>query len=467
MRVSAIVLAAGSATRMGADKLSLSWRGRPVLTRAVAPLVESPRVDEVLVVVQPDREPPPLPGAVRRVPNPDHAAGMASSLIAGLRAADPEADVLLLALGDMPGIDAPLLHRLLDAFAADPRPILVPTFGGRRGHPVLFGRDLRGLLLEFSGDEGARRLLRDHPGRVMELPVDDPAVLFDVDTPGDLARSPTSRPAATIAPARAGRVLVKGAGEQASGTAHRLFRAGFRVAMTEVPEPGAVRRAVSFCAAVQEGAACVEGVAARRWVLDDAGALETFDWTHVPVFVDPDCRLRDLWRPEVLIDGRILKRNRDNRLDDAPLVIGMGPGLAAGRDVHLVVETSRGHDLGRIIETGEAASDTGVPGLIAGFGAERVLRAPAAGRLSTDRAIGDLVTAGDAIGAVAGHPVRAAIAGVVRGLLRSGHPVHVGQKIGDVDPRGDVGYCWTLSDKTRTISGGVLEAVVRFYGSRP
>ena len=466
MKVTAIVLAAGSASRMGADKLRLAWRGTPVLARAVAPLVSSPDVAEVLVVVQPGREPPTLPEGVRLVPNPDHATGMASSLVTGVRAAGEEPDALLLALGDMPGISPALVTRLVAAFRAQHRPILVPVFGGRRGHPVLFDRSCRELLLGLAGDEGARGLLRDHPELVHELPVDDPAVLFDVDIPADLARGAADRPAAACAPARRGRILIKGAGEHASGTAHRLFRAGFRVAMTEVAWPAAVRRAVSFCAAIQHGVTCVEGVPARAWDLSDAPALEAFDWTHVPVLVDPDGRLLASWRPDVVIDGRILKRNRDNSLDDAPLVIGLGPGLEAGRDVHLVVETSRGHDLGRVIEHGAAAPDTGVPGRIAGFGVERVLRAPAEGVLETERRIGDLVRAGDRIAAVAGLPVPAAIPGVIRGLLRGGHRVTAGQKIGDIDPRGDVGYCWTLSDKTRTISGAVLEAVVRFYGSR-
>ena len=466
MHVTAIVLAAGEATRMGADKLRLRWRGTPVLARAVEPLVASPRIADVIVVVQPGREPPELPPEARLVPNVDYAEGMATSLVAGVRAADPDTDVLLLALGDMPGIGAELIHRLLTAFEGTTQPILVPVFGGRRGHPVLFDRSCRDLLLGLAGDAGARGVLAASPERVHEEPVDDPAVLFDVDTPADLARGVADRPASSSRSPRRGRIIVKGAGEQASGTAHRLYRAGFRVAMTEVAAPGAVRRAVSFSAAVQDGATCIEGVAARRWQIADADRLAAFDWDHIPVFVDPECSLARSWRPEVIIDGRILKRNRDNRLDDAPLVIGLGPGLHAGVDVHLVVETRRGHDLGRVIERGGAAPDTGIPGRIAGYGAERVLRAPAAGPLETDLTIGDLVEVGDPLCAVAGEPVVAALSGVVRGLLVAGQRVERGQKIGDVDPRGDVGYCWTLSDKTRTISGAVLEAVVRFYAGR-
>jgi len=281
------------------------------------------------------------------------------------------------------------------------------------------------------------------------------------------------------------KVLIKGAGEHASGTAHRLFRCGFGVVMTDVEHPTAVRRAVSFSSAIGEKEITVEGVAGVGYALDGAGSLEAFDWRHIPVFVDPESRLVKLWQPEVLIDGRILKRNLDNSLDDAPLVIGYGPGLVAGQDVHFVVETNRGHDLGRIITEGSAMPDTGVPGAIDGFSVERVLRAPADGILRTERDIGDRVEAGDRIGTVEeghrsdspGGPGRvlrskesrclvAATAGVIRGLLLPGSSVAANQKVGDIDPRGVRSHCFTLSDKTRTISGAALEIIVSFLNNR-
>lgn len=459
MRLSALVLAAGSSSRMGADKLALAWRGGTILAAAIEPLLGHPEVGEVLVVVRPGAPPPGLPEGVRLVPNRGHAEGMASSIVAGVGASDPGSDGWLVALGDMPGLSWALVERLLRAFSREPRPVLVPVHGGRRGHPVLFARSCEPHLLALRGEAGARGVLAGCPESVTEFLVDDPSVLFDVDVPADLA-------AAAIPLRRRGRVLVRGAGEQASGTAHRLFRAGFRVAMTELAEPGCVRRAVAFSEAILLGRTEVEGVRAVAWPLDHATRLDAFDWTHVPVFVDPGRGLLRAWCPDVLVDARLLKHPADTRMVDASLVIGLGPGLVAGRDVHLVVETQRGHDLGRLIDGGPAAPDSGVPGRIGGFGAERVLRAPAAGVFSTHVGIGDRVRAGDVVGDIDGVAVFSAIAGAVRGLLRSGQGVEAGQKLGDVDPRGDPRSCRTLSDKTRAISGAVLEAVTAFYGRR-
>jgi xanthine dehydrogenase accessory factor len=256
------------------------------------------------------------------------------------------------------------------------------------------------------------------------------------------------------------KVLIRGAGEHASATAHRLFRCGMRVAMTEVERPTAVRRTVSFCTAVFDGACAVEGVPGRLWSLGDWEELEQRDLDHVPVFVDSEGVLVGRFRPHAIVDARILKRNEGNSLEQAPLVIGLGPGLLAGRDVHVVIETRRGHDLGRIIREGSSAPDTGIPGPIAGYTTERVLRAPCAGVLETLMAIGHPVNAGDVVCTVGGQPVEAAISGVLRGLVHAGVEVPAKLKVGDVDPRGDPAFCFSISDKARTISGSVLEAIL-------
>lgn len=262
------------------------------------------------------------------------------------------------------------------------------------------------------------------------------------------------------------KILIKGAGEHSSGTAHRLFRCGLPVVMTDVAWPKAVRRTVAFCAAIFDREITVDGVPGVGYTLDQANLLATFDWSHIPVFVDPDCRLKDLWQPDVIIDGRILKTNLDNHVGDVPLTIGYGPGLIAGQDVDFVVETNRGHNLGRIITQGTAAPDTGVPGPIAGFSHQRVLRSPADGTLHAQRKIGDLVNPGDVIASVADQPITAAIPGVLRGLVYPESPVVRNQKVGDIDPRGDPAYCHTLSDKTRTISGAALEIILSFLNRR-
>lgn len=257
-------------------------------------------------------------------------------------------------------------------------------------------------------------------------------------------------------------VLVRGAGEHATGTAHRLFRCGFRVVMTEIAQPLVVRRTVSFAAAVFSGAAAVEGVTARCYESLPAG----FDWSHVAVLVDPGADCRMVLRPDALIDARILKRNIDTTITDAPLVIGYGPGFSAGGNCHVAVETNRGHDLGRVIRNGETEADTGVPGVIAGYAAERCFRAPGDGIFRSEYEIGDMITAGTVVGAVDDLPVTAAISGVVRGLLYSGTAVPAGTKLGDIDPRGKRDYCFTMSDKTRCISGAAVEAILTRCGGR-
>ncbi len=263
------------------------------------------------------------------------------------------------------------------------------------------------------------------------------------------------------------RVLIRGAGEQASGTAHRLFRSGLRVVMLDLPRPTMVRRWVSFGSALYEEAVQVEGVTARRWELADADGLESHTWRTIPVFADPRALLVARWSPDVLIDARLLKRNEGNHLDQAPLVIGFGPGLEAGVHVHAVVETHRGHDLGRIITQGYAAPDTGVPGTIGGQSAARVLRSPCEGRLEVLRDIGSGVLAGEELARVAGSSVHAEIDGMVRGMIHPGEWVERGWKLGDVDPRCEPEACRSISDKARTISGAAPEVILRRFPLLP
>lgn len=264
-------------------------------------------------------------------------------------------------------------------------------------------------------------------------------------------------------PIRGLRVVLRGAGEMASGVAWRLYRANIRrLVMLEVPDPLAVRRNVSFCEALHQGWQTVEGVQAVK-AADIGGVPRAWDTGQIPVLVDPEARLVPHLAPDVLVDATLAKRNLGTRLSDAPLVIGLGPGFSAGRDVHRVIETNRGHNLGRVIAAGAAEADTGIPGSVAGFGVERVLRAPAAGVFSTRRCIGERVRSGEAAGSVAGAAVTVRLDGILRGLIRPGTPVTAGLKLGDVDPRGDESYCLTISDKARAVAGGVLEAILGVF----
>ncbi|HWP29151.1 MAG TPA: selenium-dependent molybdenum cofactor biosynthesis protein YqeB [Chloroflexota bacterium] len=262
-----------------------------------------------------------------------------------------------------------------------------------------------------------------------------------------------------------GLTVIKGAGDLATGVAVRLYRAGLRLLMTEIAAPTAVRRTVAFAEAVYAGTTTVEGITAR-YCRDLQEAEAALAAEIIPVLVDPEATVVRELRPTVVIDAIMAKQNLGTRLTDAPVVIGVGPGFVAGRDVHAVVETQRGHYLGRAIYEGAAAPDTGVPGVIGGFAQERVLRAPAAGHVEQLAAIGAQVEAGETVALVSGQPVRAAIRGTLRGLIHAGVAVHAGMKIGDIDPRAEPAHCFTVSDKSLAVGGGALEAVLYLVRQR-
>jgi xanthine dehydrogenase accessory factor len=254
-------------------------------------------------------------------------------------------------------------------------------------------------------------------------------------------------------------VLIRGAGDLASGVAARLHRCGFPVVMTELPQPLMVRRTVSFGEAVYEGETAVEGIIARR-TPTIAAARALLAQGIIPVMINPAGTCRRELRPSVLVDGVMAKQNTGTSIADAPLVIALGPGFTAGVDCHAVVETHRGHWLGRVIWRGPAHADTGLPAAIAGRQADRVLRAPADGVVEATAAIGDRLAADELIAAVGGQEVRAPFDGVLRGLIRSGLSVTAGLKIGDLDPRAEPAHCFTISDKSLAVAGGVLEAIL-------
>ncbi len=249
----------------------------------------------------------------------------------------------------------------------------------------------------------------------------------------------------------------------ASGVACRLYQCGFRIVLTEIEQPLAVRRTVSFCEAVYDGRATVEGIEAILIKKKD-DLSRVWNDRRIPLIVDSHFRSRDLIMPDVLVDAVMAKKNTGTSTKDAPLVIALGPGFQAGRDAHFVVETNRGHNLGRLLTYGSAEHNTGIPSAIQGT-TDRVLRAPADGTWNNNMDIGDNATRGDLIGNVSDIPVKAQIDGVLRGMIRPGITVTKNIKIGDIDPRGRKEYCHTISDKARSIGGAVLEGILRFFGS--
>jgi xanthine dehydrogenase accessory factor len=257
-------------------------------------------------------------------------------------------------------------------------------------------------------------------------------------------------------------IVVRGGGDLATGVAHRLRRAGFPVVVTELAQPLVVRRSVAFASAVFDGEIEVEGLVALR-IEGERAAAEARDMARagqVPVVVDPDGRLIAALSPGVVVDARLAKRPLDTTLGQAPLVIGLGPGFIAGVHCHAVVETQRGHDLGRVLWHGAAEADTGEPEAVLGHTHARVLRAPVDGVFEGVRVIGDLVQADDVVGCVDTTWIAAPFMGVVRGLIHNGLAVRAGAKVGDIDPRPDPARCFTISDKARAVGGGVLEAIL-------
>ena len=253
-------------------------------------------------------------------------------------------------------------------------------------------------------------------------------------------------------------VVIRGGGDLATGTALRLYRARMRVAVCEVAEPTSIRRTVCFSEAVRLGETTVEGVIARRAAAAEIPAL--LERGIVPVLVDPEAACIRTLKPDAVVDAILAKRNLGTSMDMAPAVVAAGPGFTAGVDCHAVVETMRGHYLGRVIYSGSALPNTNIPGLIGGYAGERVLRAPADGIFQGAKQIGDQVKSGDIAGFVAGQPMVCTIDGVLRGLLADGVPVTKGMKSGDVDPRCEPDHCTCASDKALAVGGGVLEALL-------
>lgn len=254
-------------------------------------------------------------------------------------------------------------------------------------------------------------------------------------------------------------VLVRGGGDLASGAIYRLHQAGFPVIVTELASPSMVRRTVCFGSAVYDGSSTVEGVTARR-VPDVAHCQKALDQGEIPVVIDASKNAIETLRPAVVVDARMNKQKSNTTINDAPLVIGLGPGFTAAVDCHAVIETKRGHFLGRVIYSGTAEPDTGTPGTIASQTHNRVLRAPKNGHVKPYAHIGDAISTSQSIAMVGEIPIIAPFDGVLRGLIHPQFPVTKGMKIGDLDPRAKREHCFTISDKSLAVAGGVVEAVM-------
>ncbi len=254
-------------------------------------------------------------------------------------------------------------------------------------------------------------------------------------------------------------VLIKGAGDLATGIAYRLKKSGFDVVMTEIHKPTTVRRTVAFSQAVFDNEIAIEGIKGIK-VNNINEIYEEIREGNIPIIIDEKAEVIKELRPDVVVDAIIAKKNLGTSIEDAPIVIGVGPGFEAKVDCHLVVETKRGHYLGKVIEEGSAIPNTGVPGNIGGYTKERIIRASSNGNIKPVVEIGDFVKKGDIVAYIDGVEVLAEIDGIVRGMLQEGIEVFKGMKSGDIDPRCEKDHCFTISDKARSIGGGVLEAIM-------
>jgi xanthine dehydrogenase accessory factor len=255
-------------------------------------------------------------------------------------------------------------------------------------------------------------------------------------------------------------IVVRGGGDLASGVIHRLYRSGYRILVLESKRPSAIRREVSFCDAVYDETSVVEGVVCRR-IAKVQECRDVWEAGEIPLLTDEDGSAVSVLKPAAVVDAILAKRNLGTSREMAPLTIALGPGFEAGKDVDFVVETKRGHDLGRIIEEGYAFANTGVPGMVGGVSKERVIHSPAAGMIRNLAQISDSVEKGQILAVVGETPVKATITGVLRGIIREGYEVFEGMKIADIDPRREeTKNCYTISDKARCIAGSVLEILL-------
>jgi len=256
-------------------------------------------------------------------------------------------------------------------------------------------------------------------------------------------------------------IVIRGGGDIASGIASKLYNAGFKVLIAEIKKPTVIRRKVSFADAVYEKEVFIEGISGKL-ANDISDALKMIEDKIIPIIIDPCMTYFRQDRPYILVDSIIAKKNIGTSLEMATIVIGVGPGFTAGVDVNAVVESKRGHYLGKVLLQGTAEPNTGIPGNIEGFTEERVIWAQNEGEIKIIKDIGSIVKSGDTIALIDKTEVKSKINGIVRGMIRDGYYVNRGMKIADIDPRKKTSYCYSISDKARAIGGGVLEAILYF-----
>ena len=444
MKITAIILAAGLSRRMKRNKMNLQVDGDTML-QMVFDTVNQTRFDEI-IVVRNDQVLAPR-GQYKEVINQEPALGISHSIRLGIDAADPGTGGYVFLMGDQPFLEVSTLKRIRHLFVKRPMRIIVPLYEGKPGSPVFFPAFLKEELRNLSGDKGGRQVMEAHGELVVLTPVDSLREGLDLDTKEEYDAH-TERLT----------VLVKGAGDLASGVIRALYRQGFHVIATEIEQPSAIRTEVSYASCIYEGKKSFGGVTAiKALTLADVQTALAND--QVPVLIDPALSFLAEIKPDVLVDAVIAKYNTGTSLAMAPLVIALGPGFTAGIDCHAVIETMRGETLGKIITRGFALPNTGVPGILHGEAANRVIHAPASGELRRLKHPGALVEKDEIIAWIGDVPVKTKLAGTLRGLIYDGFMVKEGLKIADVDPRFDPSLASIISDKADRLGQSVIQAI--------
>ncbi|WP_313341646.1 selenium-dependent molybdenum cofactor biosynthesis protein YqeB [Sedimentibacter sp.] len=455
MSVSAIVLAAGLSRRMNQNKLLMKLDGIEIYKYILNTIKECKDFFNEIIVVGKDSEVLYYAESLgfKAKSNNNSHLGQSTSIIISLKNLKP-ADGYMFFVSDQPYIKKETIKKLYDAFNENKDKIIIPSYNGIKGNPPIFPHRFKEELLRLSGDVGGKDVIKKHLKEIVKVNIHTEKEHIDIDTMDDYKKQ------INRGDFMKGEVIVvKSGGDIASGIIQKLHRTGFRVLVLEIEKPTSIRRTVCFSEAVYGGKIEIEGITS----LLANSIQEIYDaWSKncIPVVVDPEGIYINKLNPIAVVDAIIAKKNTGMKKDAAPVTIAVGPGFEAGKDVHIVIESNRGHNLGRLIFSGFAEPNTMKPGNVDGFTFDRVLYSPDDGNFMANYKIGDLVKTGDVIGYVNDKSVKAKLDGVIRGLIREGIYVAEGQKIGDIDPRNDKEYCYTISDKARAIGGAVLEAVL-------
>ncbi len=460
MSVSAIVMAAGLSKRMNQNKLLMKLDGIEIYKYILNTIKECKNYFNEIIVIAKDNDILYYSESLgfKTIVNNISHLGQSTSIKLGLENSNYSEGYMFF-VSDQPFVKKETIKQLCDSFVKNQDKIIMASYNGINGNPVIIPHKFKGELISLQGDVGGKHIINNHVDDIIKIFIPTDNEYIDIDTMDDYIK-------VNWGDYMKGEVvIVKGGGDIATGVIQKLHRTGFRVLVLEIEKPTSIRRAVCFSEAVYNGKMEVEGISSVL-VKNIQEIYDAWSADNIPVIVDPQGTYIKKIKPMAVVDAIIAKENTGMKKEVAPITIAVGPGFEAGYDVHIVIESNRGHNLGRLIFEGFAEQNTMEPGNIEGFSVERVLYSLEDGIIKISSKIGDIVKTGDVIGYVNDKSINAKIDGIVRGLIREGSYVTKGMKVGDIDPRTEIEYCQTISDKARAIGGAVLEAVLILMNDR-